>query len=391
MSKLDKLGKFDFMPNPEETTRNNQNLSEMFRGGVTDYDYLPLSSISFNPNNDYAENDPEETIKNLAEDIRRNGLLHNIVVSRVAPGQYKLLSGERRLRAYQHLAETTKEASYQSIYALIKKNLTPRQEMIILDAANLQTRGSMTDEKKFRKAGLRFIENLKEEFNISDREAVTLTKEFSDVQERTIDRNLSIERDLNKKLLALLDDGEISKNDALLFVSVSPSFQKKIADILICAKKTGNRVAFSQICQMLSEHTRREKTLREALEAREDSLRSVRQEIVRCPIDQVKLLRRQEQEIVEQIENTKKELGTNLSSMDALYLRNRRTLEEMKPREIVLDIGVSVRHLESSMNSVQKRMVPERMKYLTDEEKENLRLRLAALEKRIDEILKEKF
>jgi ParB family chromosome partitioning protein len=103
MGKLDKLEQFSFMPDVELTARNNRNLSEMFRGAVTDYEFLPVEGIVFNPDNDYAESDNEESIRKLADDIKRNGLLHNIVVSEVAPGSYKLLSGERRLRAYRLL------------------------------------------------------------------------------------------------------------------------------------------------------------------------------------------------------------------------------------------------------------------------------------------------
>ena len=181
MGKLDKLEKLNFMPDAEQTARNNSNLSEMFRGALTDYEHLPLTEIVFNPENDYADHDDEESIRKLADDIRRNGLLHNIVVSQTAPHEYKLLSGERRLRAYRLLESETGEEKYHTIYALIKRSLTPTQELIILDAANLQTRGTPAEEKKLRKAGMRFIENLKREFGISDEEAIRLTKEYSDV------------------------------------------------------------------------------------------------------------------------------------------------------------------------------------------------------------------
>ena len=49
MGKLNKLEQFNFMPDAEQTARNNRNLSEMFSGALTDYQYLPLSEIIFNP------------------------------------------------------------------------------------------------------------------------------------------------------------------------------------------------------------------------------------------------------------------------------------------------------------------------------------------------------
>ena len=66
-----------------------------------------------NPDNAiFVENDTEEDINNLAYDIEKNGLLHNLVVFEVmeknAEGRgekraYMLLSGERRYKAIKKL------------------------------------------------------------------------------------------------------------------------------------------------------------------------------------------------------------------------------------------------------------------------------------------------
>ena len=235
MSKRNKLESLRFMPDIEQASVNNRNLKEMFSWGDQEYAFIPIASIAFNPDNDYAAKDNAESIQILAEDILRNGLLHNIVVSQLSSGQYKLLSGERRVRAYQQLWETTHQESYQSIYALIKKDLTPRQELIIMDAANLQTRGTEREEKRFRKAGMRFIQNLKMEFSISEQEAVQLTKEYLPTQEKTIDRNLNLEKNLDPKLLALLDTGILSKNEAIHFLPLETSLQQISAQAIASA------------------------------------------------------------------------------------------------------------------------------------------------------------
>ena len=135
-------------------------LQNMLEGEKAEYQYIQITNIEFNKNNDYAEDDSLEDVKDLANDIRRNGLLHNIVVSLTPEGKYKLLSGERRLKAYQYLYEETQDVKYQTIYALIRKGLSETEEMIILDAANLQVRGGVAGEKRYRKASVRFIENL---------------------------------------------------------------------------------------------------------------------------------------------------------------------------------------------------------------------------------------
>ena len=78
-------------------------LQNMIEGEQAEYQYIQINNIEFNKNNDYANEDSFESVKDLANDIQRNGLLHNIVVSLTPEGRYKLLSGERRLRAYQYL------------------------------------------------------------------------------------------------------------------------------------------------------------------------------------------------------------------------------------------------------------------------------------------------
>lgn len=229
MSKKSKLEAMNFMPDIEQASINNQNLKEMFTWGTQEYAFLSLDSIQFNPDNDYASEDTPDTIQMLAEDIERNGLLHNIVVSLLPSGKYKVLSGERRVRAYRYLLDTTHHANYQSIYALIKKGLTDRQERIILDAANLQTRGTGKEEKRYRKAGVRFIENLRLEFSITEQEAIQLAKEYLPKKEKTIDRNLELEKKLTPELLSLLDSGILSKNEAVRFLPLSSTLQHSAA------------------------------------------------------------------------------------------------------------------------------------------------------------------
>ena len=124
----------------DEIERTKLTLGDITGGASSKYEYLALNSIELNPNNDYNEADSEEGIIELAEDIKRNGLLHNIVVSYTEDGRYKLLSGERRLRAYKHIYAETGDDKYSNIYSLVRSGLSEIEEMIILDAANLQVR-----------------------------------------------------------------------------------------------------------------------------------------------------------------------------------------------------------------------------------------------------------
>ena len=97
-SKLDRLQKKGFKVNEAA-------LSKIARGDQEpggEYSEINIDDIEENPDNAlYRELDTEEDIALLADDIRRAGLLHNLVVfpKTGVGGKYVLLSGERRLRA----------------------------------------------------------------------------------------------------------------------------------------------------------------------------------------------------------------------------------------------------------------------------------------------------
>ena len=389
MSKLDKLAQFNFMPDAEQTARNNRNLQEMFRGALTDYEYLPLEEISFNPENDYAESDDEQSIRKLADDIARNGLLHNIVVSLVAPHQYKLLSGERRLRAYRMLYEETGDDKYRTIYALVKRNLTPTQELIILDAANLQTRGTPAEEKKLRKAALRFIENLKVEFSISDEEAVRLTKDYTDVTGKTIDRNVTLERDLDKSLLALLDSGEISKNDALAFAALEAETQAQIASALSLARSQGE-AALQEKAGELAEMTKENRTLKEDLARRAGELERIKAELETAQ-GAAKLMLEQQQAMYEQsLTRTQKRLHENKKSIAAAgkgSAASPEAAERTMRAELILDMSRAVKKLELGVIPLAGKITKQRLSLVDDVGKQTLLIRLREAQSRLQDVI----
>lgn len=74
-----------------------------------DNKYIALVNIRTNPDNQiFRVMDDDEDIRILAEDIKRNGLMHNLVVfpeQREEGLVYVLLSGERRFRALNYLQE----------------------------------------------------------------------------------------------------------------------------------------------------------------------------------------------------------------------------------------------------------------------------------------------
>ena len=79
--------------------------------------WLPLDSIAPGPFQPRKEFD-ESAIAELAESIRRYGLLSPLVVRRNASGGYELIAGERRLRALKKLGRTHADAIVTAAFDL---------------------------------------------------------------------------------------------------------------------------------------------------------------------------------------------------------------------------------------------------------------------------------
>lgn len=62
--------------------------------------YIPLSSITPNPNQPRKSFD-EDSLNELAESIRSQGVIQPIIIEEYAPGKHSIIAGERRFRAAQ--------------------------------------------------------------------------------------------------------------------------------------------------------------------------------------------------------------------------------------------------------------------------------------------------
>ena len=211
---------------------------------------VATAKISYNPANDYRETDNEESIRSLAEDIDRQGLLHNLVVSeKVENGEttYLLISGERRLRAIRLLTDREIEkvkngqpgdpGKYATVNCRVVKGLTDRQEMIMLDAANLQTRGGAGDESATRKAMVRYRENVMAEYGLTNEQVRDIIVDMSPMGFTTVNSNLIIEDNLRAELKSMLDSNEINKKQALAFAKLSQNQQKLMTDSILAYKQ----------------------------------------------------------------------------------------------------------------------------------------------------------
>lgn len=198
-----------------------------------DYQYIPLNELELNPKNIYNQYDTSESIEVLAEDIVRNGQLHNLVVSAREDGHKIILSGERRYKAFLlNQKRYPDKTSYETVFAQIRKGLGETEEDIIMDAANLQARGGVENEYKRRVAAVRFVERLKEQHGITTKEAIKITAEIAGTTEKTIGANVSIETELVASLKELYNNGLINKEMAVVFSSFPDERQTAFASTL---------------------------------------------------------------------------------------------------------------------------------------------------------------
>lgn len=198
---------------------------------------IMLSDIRLNPDNEvFRQDDNEEDIRTLAEDIERNGLMHNLVVLPQQEGKntvYMLISGERRYRALKHLEE--KDANWNTVKHcnVITSDLTDNEKKVLLYSANLQVRGGFGNEKIRRKALVSFIECLqKSPYNLTESQAKKTIKSLSPENTKTLDRDIRTERNLCAELKELLDNGYVSRSEADIYLHFQNDKQVEIAERL---------------------------------------------------------------------------------------------------------------------------------------------------------------
>ncbi|MEN0002779.1 MAG: ParB/RepB/Spo0J family partition protein [Bacteroidota bacterium] len=142
----------------EEVSKNPQKaikeLSQKFA-------MIPLKEIEANPDQPRKEF-AEEALKELSDSIKVHGLIQPITVRRLAPGQYQIISGERRWRASK-IAELEEVPAYIRIandqelmeMALIeniqRENLNPFE--IAVSYYRLKSEFDLTDEQLANRVG----------------------------------------------------------------------------------------------------------------------------------------------------------------------------------------------------------------------------------------------
>ncbi|EOU2001770.1 chromosome partitioning protein ParB [Clostridium perfringens] len=190
-------------------------------------EYIDIENIKRNEKNFYDIVDVEE----LAEDIKLNGLNHNLVVRKLDNGQFELISGERR---YTALSKLVKEGN--KTFALVPCKVIEANDIdaeIILIQANAQTRELSEVEK------LKQVQRLKELYKDKKakgekvpgkiREIIANDLKLSPTQ---VGRYEKINSSLIPELKNVLEKGNLTIANASEFANLSEDNQKVILELI---------------------------------------------------------------------------------------------------------------------------------------------------------------
>ncbi|MBY0757333.1 ParB/RepB/Spo0J family partition protein [Clostridium sardiniense] len=170
-------------------------------------------------------------IDELAEDIKLNGLNHNLVVRKLGNESYELLSGERRYTALTKLVNEGNKTFALVPCKVIEANDTDAE--IILIQANAQTR-ELSDIEKLKQ-----IQRLKELYQNKKKNGEKIPGKIREIiandlklSPTQVGRYERINNKLIPELKEVLENGNLTINNASEFSTLSETNQKAILDII---------------------------------------------------------------------------------------------------------------------------------------------------------------
>jgi len=188
---------------------------------------IPLKEIEPNADNFYNTED----IEALAEDIKQNGLMHNIVVGKRGDnGQYTLISGERRYRAFT-LLNSQGNAGYKTIPAVVDGEKNPLLVKLKLISANATARELSDYEKSEQAAQIEQIaKQLKQQGLELPGRARDITAQVLGVSPAQAGRLTRIAHDLVPEVKEKFAAGDIGVTEAYDVATLPPEQQVQVVE-----------------------------------------------------------------------------------------------------------------------------------------------------------------
>lgn len=205
---------------------------------------LPISQINSFPNHPFKVKDDEDMM-HLVESIAQNGLLSPIIVRKIVHKRFELISGHRRLRAFQLLGRDTIPAEIT--------NLTKEEATLYMIDSNLQRSVILPSEKAFAyKMRLEAIKEYKWRMNagrVPERDFEALYKlypvgiepEKKDIWSITAatvnESRMQVSRyirltELIPEILNLVDEGKLGMRTGVELSYISKDNQRNIFEVI---------------------------------------------------------------------------------------------------------------------------------------------------------------
>lgn len=203
---------------PNKTSESQTNVSVAQQDIVLGADKLlevDINLVSPNPYQPRTEFLTEE-IENLAQSIRDKGILQPLVVTVIAPNQYQLIAGERRLRA-------AKLAGLQTVSVVVKNGVTDQDKAELALIENIQRQNLNPIERA------RGFAELQNKFNITQ-EAIAQQLDIS----RSAVANTLRYLKLPERVQNALANGDITEGHAKIIAGLeTQELQEKVLDNIL--------------------------------------------------------------------------------------------------------------------------------------------------------------
>lgn len=191
------------------------------------FEYIEIEKIKRNEKNFYEIVD----IESLAEDIKLNGLNHNLVVRKKDEQNYQIISGERRFTAIKKLLEEGFKEFKLVPCKIIERNDIDSE--IILIQANAQSR-ELTESEKLKQ-----VERLQELYKLKKKNGEKIPGKIRELIAKDLDlsptqvgRYTRINNKLIPELKTIVEEGSLSVSNASEFATLSKENQKVISNML---------------------------------------------------------------------------------------------------------------------------------------------------------------
>lgn len=178
--------------------------------------FLPVTSLQpgkYQPRREFSD----DSLMELAQSIKHQGLLQPLVVRSIGPSQYEIIAGERRWRACQLIALTE--------VAVIVRDVDDETAMALALIENLQREDLNVMEQA------RAMQRLMDDFSLSHQQIAELV-----CKSRATVSNFLRLLHLSPYVARLLEHGDIDMGHARCLLTLDASMQQQVAE-QICAKQ----------------------------------------------------------------------------------------------------------------------------------------------------------